>query len=69
MKRKSVYCSGCDRCSFGDRFVGKFIKDASSYGTSGNTSDEKPVIYLYPEQEQEISVRLNYGRETDLYLP
>ncbi len=31
-------------------------------------SDEKPVIYLYPEQEEEVSVRLDYdGKLTCTY--
>src|SRR5699024_11652955 len=60
MKRKVYIVLGVIGVLLVIGFVGKFIKDASSYGTSGNTSDEKPVIYLYPEQEQEISVRLNY---------
>lgn len=68
MKRKVYIVLGVIGVLLVIGFVGKFIKDASSYGTSGNTSDEKPVIYLYPEQEQEISVRLNYdGKLTCTY--
>lgn len=36
--------------------------------SAGNTRSEKPVIYLYPEQEQEVSVRLDYdGKLTCTY--
>ena len=35
---------------------------------AGNMRSEKPVIYLYPEQEQEVSVRLDYdGKLTCTY--
>ena len=46
MKRKVYIVLGVIGVLLVIGFVGKFIKDASSYGTSGNTSDEKPVIYL-----------------------
>ena len=36
--------------------------------SAGNMRSEKPVIYLYPEQEQEVSVRLDYdGKLTCTY--
>ena len=40
-----------------------------SMGTGSSTSDEKPVIYLYPEQEQKVSVRLDYDGELTCTYP
>lgn len=36
-------------------FIGWISKNSDA-----DTTSEKPVIYLYPEQEQEVSVRLDY---------
>lgn len=36
-------------------FIGWISKNSAA-----DTTSEKPVIYLYPEQEQEVSVRLDY---------
>ena len=39
-----------------------------SYDSSMNATDAKPVIYLYPETETEVSVKLNYdGKLTCTY--
>ena len=37
--------------------------------SAANTKDAKPVIYLYPEQQQEISVRLDYDGELACTYP
>ena len=43
--------------------MGWLFRNSAAYTTS-----EKPVIYLYPEQEQEVSVRLDYdGKLTCAY--
>lgn len=43
--------------------MGWLFRNSAAYTTS-----EKPVIYLYPEQEQEVSVRLDYdGKLTCTY--
>ena len=39
------------------------------YFYSSNTADEKPVIYLYPEEETEVSVRLDYDGELTATYP
>ena len=36
---------------------------------TGQESDEKPVIYLYPEKETEVSVRLDYDGELTVTWP
>lgn len=36
---------------------------------TGQGSDEKPVIYLYPEKETEVSVRLDYDGELTVTWP
>lgn len=44
-------------------FIGWLSKNSAT-----DTTTEKPVIYLYPEQEQEVSVRLDYdGKLTCMY--
>ena len=43
--------------------MGWLFRNSAAY-----TTNEKPVIYLYPEQEQEVSVRLDYdGKLTCTY--
>lgn len=37
--------------------------------SAANTKSEKPVIYLYPEQEQKVSVRLDYDGELTCTYP
>ena len=43
--------------------MGWLFRNSAAY-----TTNEKPVIYLYPEQEQDVSVRLDYdGKLTCTY--
>ena len=37
--------------------------------SSTSVKAEKPVIYLYPEQEQEVSVRLDYDGDLTCTYP
>ena len=43
-------------------FLGSLMSDESM-------TSEKPVIYLYPEKEQEVSVRLDYDGELTCTYP
>lgn len=38
-------------------------------GPTQTVDPEKPVIYLYPEEETEVTVKLDYNGTIDLHLP
>lgn len=55
-------------------FISKFLNPSSNplprpfSNDPGRHEDEKPVIYLYPEEEMEVEVKLNYqGQLTSTY--